>query len=407
MKEYLKLAWRNIWRNKRRTLITTASVFFALFFALVMRSMQVGIYAHWTNSIVEAFTGSIQIHKNGYWKDPTIDNTFEKTQELVDSASSIQNVKSIIPRLESFALASTGEYTKGVMVVGIDPEKEKELTNPEKNLEKGEYLNLGDDGILISSRLAEYLKVDINDTVTLIGQGFHGITAAGIYPVTGIIKLPNPELDRRIIFMPLPVCQYLYGATDMLTSIIINVHDPKLVEQTVDNIENKIDLNYYEIMDWKELNKELVQQINSDKNSAFLMLGLLYLIVGFGVLGTLIMMITERKKEFGVMVAVGMRKTKLGFVLLLEMLILGLIGIFTSIMASLPLIMFLNRHPILMTGESAQIYESYGIEPLISFGLERGFFIGQSTIVLVIFLISIVYPIISTIKIKEAQALRA
>ena len=407
MKEYLKLAWRNIWRNKRRTIITTASVFFALFFALIMRSMQLGVYGHWVNSIVEAFSGAVQIHKNGYWREQSIDNTFEYSSSLLDSVSKVNNVKVVIPRLESFALASTGENTKGILVVGIDPEKEKKLSNPEKNLVAGDYLSLNDDGILISKKLAEFLRVELNDTVTLLSQGYHGTTAAGIFPVRGIIKLPNPELDKRIVFMTLPACQYLYDAPGMLTSLVINLFDTKLLDETVSEIREKLNDGKYEIMHWKELNRELVQQIESDQSSAFIMLGLLYLIVGFGVLGTLLMMISERKREFGVMVSIGMKKVKLGFILLLEIIMLGAIGILSAVVASIPVIYYLNKNPIRFTGEFAEIYESYGIDPVLSFSTDTGFFVGQSIIVFVIFIIALLYPVYSTIKINEINALRA
>ncbi len=406
MKEYLKLAWRNIWRNKRRTIITTASVFFALFFALVMRSMQVGVYGHWVNSIVESFSGAIQVHKYGYWREQSIDNTFRYSPAIVDSVQKVDNIKVVIPRLESFALASTGENTKGILVVGIDPEKEKELSNPEKNLVKGDYLLSDDNGILISQRLAEYLKIELNDTVTLLSQGYHGTTAAGIFPVRGIISLPNPELDKRIIFMALPACQYFYDAPDMLTSLVINIKDPELLDETVSSVSARLDDNNYEVMQWKEINKELVQQIESDQSSGFIMLGLLYLIVGFGVLGTLLMMISERRREFSIMISVGMKKIKLGFVLIMEIIILGFIGLFSGIVVSIPVIYFFNQYPIRLTGEFAEIYESYGIEPVMAFSMDKGFFIGQSVIVLVIYLLAILYPVYSTIKLDEVKARR-
>ena len=221
MKDTLKLAWRNIWRNKRRTMITIASVFFAMFLSLVMRSMQVGSYGHMADGIVEAFTGFMQIHKNGYWDDQTMDNSFAYEQNMVNAIESLENIKTVIPRLESFALASTGEQTKGILVVGIDPLKEMDMTHPQNKIKEGVYFDRNPDGVLVSSRLAEFLNLELKDTLTLISQGYHGASAAGIYPVTGIIEMPNPELDRRIVFMPLPLTQDFYGAENMLTSLVI------------------------------------------------------------------------------------------------------------------------------------------------------------------------------------------
>ncbi|MFC2111887.1 ABC transporter permease [Bacteroidota bacterium] len=407
MKEYLKLAWRNIWRNKRRTLITIASVFFALWLALIMRSMQVGSYGHMADGIVEAYTGSMQIHRYGYWNDQTLDNTFEFLPEIAKEIESLDNIKAVIPRLESFALASTGDQTKGILVVGIDPVKELELTHPDRKLVEGEYFNGSSGGVLVSRRLAEFLNLSLHDTLTMLSTGYHGASAAGIYPVIGILKMPNPELDRRIVFMNLPFAQEFYGADNMLTSLVLNVEDSDQLDGTKTELQALLDEDFYEIMDWKEMNPELVQQIQSDQAGGYIMLGMLYLIVGFGVLGTLIMMTTERRKEFGVMIAVGMQKTRLGLILSIEMLLMGLVGVATGVIGSLPIIGYLVKNPIRFTGESAQMFEIYGFEPIMPAVFELSYFIGQSSVVLIIFILAIIYPVRSVMKLKEIKALRS
>jgi len=407
MNDYLKLAWRNIWRNKRRTLITIASIFFAMFFALIMRSIQIGSYGHMSDSVVQAFTGFIQIHRDGYWDDRTINNSFTMDKELEKKLQSVENVSSVVPRLESFALASSEEKTKGILVVGIDPELEKDLTHPDRKLSEGRYLDDQTSGALVSRRLAEFLKLELHDTLTLISQGYHAATAAGLYPIIGIVDIPNPELDRRLVYMNLASAREFYGAENMLSSLIINLHNSDELKKTLKKITEIIDMEQYEVMDWEELNPELVQQIASDQAGGYIMLGVLYMIVGFGVLGTLIMMTTERRREFGVMVAVGMQKTKLGLVLTIEMVFLGIIGILSGIAGSIPLISYLIRNPIELTGEAAEMMESFGMEPIMPAAFEPGYFVAQSAIVMIIFMLAIVYPIYSVVRLKEIKALRA
>jgi ABC-type lipoprotein release transport system permease subunit len=406
MNEYLKLAWRNIWRNKRRTLITTAAVFFALFFSLIMRSLQVGSYGHMSDSIVEAYSGSLQIHREGYWENPTLDNTFEYDSSLVRKIENQENIKAVIPRLESFALASTGQRTKGIMVVGIDPVKELQLTHPDRKLIKGSYFDGSPGGALVSSKLAEFLNLNLGDTLTLLSTGYHGASAAGIFPVIGILKMPNPELDRRIVFLSLPYAQSLYGANNMLSSLVINIQDSQKLAKTKKELQALLDDNLYEIMDWKQMNPELVQQIQSDQTGGFIMLGVLYMIIGFAVLGTLIMMTTERRREFGVMVSLGMQKKKLSLILTLEMLMMGVMGILSGILGSLPVIWSLVQHPIRFTGEYAKLFEAYGWEPIMPARFDISYFVGQSSIVLVIFILAIIYPLNSVLRLNEIKALR-
>ena len=131
-----KIAWRNLWRNKRRTLITVASVFFAVFFALLMRSLQLGSYDHMFRNVIESYTGYIQVQNEDFKDNSTVDNAFEFTPEIRQILLKDKNVTDVIPRFESFALASSGSLTKGVLVMGIDPEKETLLSNVKGRLVK-------------------------------------------------------------------------------------------------------------------------------------------------------------------------------------------------------------------------------------------------------------------------------
>ena len=141
-----KLAWRNIWRNKRRTLLTAASVSLAIFLALIMRSMQSGVYSHIISNVVQSYTGYIQIHKKGYWDEKEdINNSFTLNDSLIQKLNSIANVSIYVPRLESFALASNDEQTKGVVLTGIDPDKEDRFTAISKKIVGDKYLSLDED----------------------------------------------------------------------------------------------------------------------------------------------------------------------------------------------------------------------------------------------------------------------
>ncbi len=473
MKEYIKLAWRNIWRNKRRTLITAASIFFAILLALAMRSFQLGSYDHWINNAVESFTGYVQIQHEDFWDDQTINNSFEYSDSLISIVENTDNVKYAIPRLQSFALASSGEHTKGVMVLGIDPEVENKLTGAKNKLVKyritqeainkiekqenlppdilkklkklrnnsysnsgkiqvdlqlnggestkeyieiitrhttfdGKYLTSDDKGALVADRLAKFLDISINDTIILIGQGFHGVSAAGKYPVRGIVKFPAPDLDKSLVFLSLPTAQYLFGAQDRVTSLALNLynHNDGPLKNTVQTLRNKINHDQYAVKDWKTMNKELVQQVESDSKSGLIMLGILYLIVAFGVFGTVLMMTAERRREFGVMIAVGMQKLKLAGIVAIEMFIIGLLGMISGIIASIPVVLIGHYNPVRLTGDMAKMMEDFGIEPVMPFALFGDYYINQSLVVIVIVFVAIIYPIYTITRINVIKAMR-
>ena len=404
---YLKIAWRNSMRNKRRTIITASSVFFAVFLALIMRSMQIGSYDNMINNIVGAFTGNIQIHKMGYWDDKIIDNSFEFTEETKQIITNTTHITAISPRIESFALASHQNKSKGIMVAGIDPTHENNFSKLKDKLINGEYLNQNDNRVLISEGLAQYLKVSVNDSIILMGQGYHGMSAAGIYPIAGIVKFPSPELNKRLVYLNLKSMQEFTSLDNKITSLSIRINDDKYQHSVINSLKNQLPKDQHEIMSWQQLSPDLSQSIEADNASGIIMLAVLYIIVAFGIFGTLLMMITERIREFGVMMAVGMRKSKIAFLVFCEIMIIGFIGLFSGVAISAPVILAFFYHPYRYTGEMAAMMEQYGMEPILQFAIQPDFYINQTITIFVIILFLVMIPISKILRLKTINALRS
>ncbi len=402
----IKVAWRNIWRNKRRTLITSASVFFAVFFGLIMRSIQIGTFGNITDNLVSSYSGHLQIHKKGYSDERIINNSFNPDKSLINKLKTVTHVKYVVPRLESFALASSGEQTKGCFVTGISPEEENSMTKLSEKITSGKYLSNNDKGALIGDKLASFLKVGINDTIVLIGQGYHSVSAAGKYPVKGILHFSSPKLNSSLVYISLNEAQELYSAENKLTAVALLLDSDKNTLSVKTEIKNIINLNKYEIRDWGEIMPELKELIQSKSVSSYVMLGLLYMIVGFGMLGTIIMMIAERKKEFGLLVSVGMKKTKLALTVLTETIFLGFTGLLAGFIVSLPVILYYSVHPIYLGGKIAEMYEKNGFEPVILFSSDTDYIIAQFFIVFTILIVASVYPVIKILNLNPVRAVR-
>jgi len=404
--EVIKIAWRNLWRNKRRTMITAASVFFAIWFALIMRAFQLGSYELMVNNIVHAYSGYFQLHAKGYWEDKVLNNGFITTGSLGQSLLNTEGIAGYAPRLESFALASYGMQTKGVMVNGVNPDAENGLTSLREKMVDGEYLKPDDSGALVSQRLARYLKVGIGDTLVIIGQGFHSTSAAGVFPVRGIVRFPSPDLDSRLVYLSLPAARMLFSADEMLTSIAFNVTEPDRYKEVARELDNKLDSASYEIMTWNEMMPEVVQQIKADSASGLIMLGILYMIVGFGIFGTMLMMLNERTREFGMMIAIGMQKNRLIVIMVTETLFLGLLGIISGVMAAIPPIYYFFIHPIPLTGNMAESTISMGFEPMMPTAWNASYFLAQSAVVLAIILLVMILPVMRIRKLNVINAIR-
>jgi ABC-type lipoprotein release transport system permease subunit len=401
----LGFAWRNLWRNKHRTIITSTSIFFGVLLSSVMTSMQEGSYEQYINTIVNSYSGHLQIHRNGYWDDKVINQSFELTPALLGEVKNVRNVTTIAPRFESYALASSAELTKGVMVMGIDPVKENEVTKLKDKIKEGQYLTSKDDGVILGSGTAKYLRLKVNDTLVLLSQGYHGVSAAGKYPVKGIIKLPSPELDRSVVYMDVAQCQDFFSAPSRLTSLVIMVSNINDVNGVKKELSRRLNRNY-ELMDWKELNQVLLKQIDSDRISGAIVKGILYLIISFGIFGTIMMMTLERRKEFGVLIALGMQKLKLGITLIYETLFIGLIGALSGILVSFPITLYFKLHPIPFTGQTAQSMEQMGFAPVMSFTIMPSVFYQQAFTILLISILIGFYPVWVIAKLQVNKAIR-
>lgn len=400
------IAWRNLWRNKKRTLITVSSVFFAVILSTVMTSMQEGSYATMVDNWVKFYSGYMQIQQEDFWEDQTINNSFSLSDSIQQLLNETDGITSYTSRFVSFALASSETITKGAMIMGVDPEGEDRVTNVSKWVTSGEYLAQDDEGLLVGAELADHLNLELNDTLVLLGQGYHGVSAAGKYPIRGILEFPNPEINRELIYMALSTCQEFYSADNLLTAMVIMVNnhyeltriEPQLREETI---------SPYRLMAWDEMHPEVVQLVEADRAGGVVMKAILYILISFGIFGTILMMLSERRREMGVMVAVGMQKGKLGSILFFETLMIGMLGIITGFVASIPIIGYFYNNPIVLAGDTAETMIQMGIEPLLNFSWMPEIFYNQVIAVFIITSLIALFPIYKSARLKVYKALRA
>jgi ABC-type lipoprotein release transport system permease subunit len=400
----IKLAWRNIWRNKRRTLITVASIFFGVLLSAYMTSMQEGSYSKMVEIVVKFYSGYMQVHQADYWENKSVNNSFDYDQAFIDQLKSNPEIDLVIPRLESFGLASAGELTRGSAIFGIVPEIETQLTGIADKIVSGKYLQATDDGVVIGDGLARFLKLSLNDTLVIITQGYHGVSSAGKFPVRGIIKHVSPELNKSIIYMELKTCQNFLGAENKLTSLVVNVADNDVMRKVLKKLKSEIQAPF-SVMSWEEMQPEVVQQIESDRAGGVIMKAILYIVIAFGIFGTIMMMIAERRREFGVMISIGMQKKKLAVILFVETLFIGLLGILSGLAVSLPLLLLQAQNPIPLTGETAKLMEDFGFEPFMFFSTAPEIFLQQAISVFAMTVLIGIYPMVATLRIKEIKAL--
>ncbi|MBO6536562.1 MAG: ABC transporter permease [Balneolaceae bacterium] len=403
----LKLAWRNIWRNRRRTFITMASIVMAVVLSSVMSSMQQGQYDQMIENSVGSFSGHIQIQAPDYFEEPMLDHSLEINEALLSTITETPNVRAVIPRIDSYGLAGGIEKTRPALVVGIDWEQEKALSKPHEKITSGRYFNSNsENSTIISEGLADYLELSVGDSLVLLSSGYRGVTAADLIPIVGIAKFGIPEMNKSLVYLPLNTAQQFYGATGRVTAIAILSEQSKKTEELTETLSSALG-NDYRVYDWPTLMPELVQAIQADRGSGYIILLVLYMVVGFGIFGTILMMTAERKFEFGVLIAIGTPKWSISRMLMIEMFIITTLASMVGILLSIPVIYYFNTNPMEFTGQAAAAIADYGMEPFIRFSTEPVILFIQAAIIGAISLVISIYPLIHTKNLEPVEAMRA
>jgi len=403
-----KIAWRNIYRNKKRTLITVTSIFAALFLIILMRALQFGFYDNIIKTVVESYAGYVEVHAEGYWDNQSLDNSMEVDQKLINDISSVEGVENIVQRLQTFSLISMGEKTKGGVINGVDISDEQKITDWNKKMVSGSF-DLGENEIIVGKGIAEYFDIRENDTLILYGQGYRGMMAAGKYLVKGVIDLKNPDLNKLGIFMAIESARNYVSSEEISTHIIIDKEQYYDEEKIVKDLSQILSKDY-EIMTWKKTLPEIEQTITADNAGGLIMAFILYIIVVFGMFGTVLMMTEERKYEFGVLISIGMSRIRLFRIILIETIILSMIGVLLAIILTYPISYYFNLNPIdmaVLMGEGAdQMLEDLGFSPLAPMSISWDIPLSHALVIFIFSLLISIYPAIKILNLNPVKSMK-
>ena len=325
----LRMAWRNLWRHKRRTWLTATAMIFSNVLLVFMISLQFGSYDMMINNTLQSFSGHFQIQKDGYNDNPKLRLSIESIQPLATELRRTMPEARVAARAAAFALASSEQRSFGVQVIGVQPDFEPGVSTIPGLVKQGSFLqdpNAAE--IVIGAVMARNLKVGIGDEITLLGSGRDGSFAAGVLTVTGIYASGIQEMDRSFAEIPLGYFQEMFAMGDHGNSIAIAVESLDHVAPELINAQQAISgRDGLLVIDWNDLHPGLKQAIQADLSSAWFMYGVLIILVAFSVLNTQLMSVLERTREFGVITALGIKPRQLASLVMLETTLMALIGL--------------------------------------------------------------------------------
>lgn len=321
---FLKLALRGLRRNLRRSLITLSAIAIGLAALVFLRGYVDGTNRQMIGNITGYMTGHLQAHQRGYHDDPTLDLTFSRADELVARFDKRGAIAAIAPRIENPALASGPEKTRGVMMLGVDPERERQVTTLFKALKEGEYFDSADRrGAMLGERTAKILGVKLGEEVALVAQAADGSIGAARFRVRGIYRSGIDVIDTSFIFVTLPAAQELLALEGRVTTVALRLADLEDVPRLVAQLRSELGSDF-EVLGWQALMPELSGNVELHNLFVNMILFIVFTVVTLGIANTVLMGVMERTHEFGVMLALGTRPAQLARTVLYEALLLGL-----------------------------------------------------------------------------------
>jgi ABC-type lipoprotein release transport system permease subunit len=405
----LRLAWRNIWRNPRRTGLTVAATVFAVILVVFSVGMAAGTHEKMIEDSVRIASGHVSISGEGYLENRTLEQFVRFDSDLEAQVRETDGVRGYAPRVAIFALLAKASATSGVAVLGVDPEREDTVSSLSRRVLKGRFVSVaGQREIVLGDRLAAKLSAEVGDSLLLYSVAYSLETAYELFDVVGVLRLPDPNLDGTLAIISLADAQDFFVYGDRVSEVAVLADDADSADAVANGLEAVLSGGApVEVHSWEELMPELVEFVILDDLGMYLMVGIVVIVVGFGILNTLLMAVLERRKEFGVVLALGLKPAAVFRIVYIESVLLAAVGLVIGLAISLPLLMYFEGHPIPLTGGATGAMEFFGMEPEIAFKLKRLNPIGSSITIIGLAIVAALYPALKASRGRPVDVLRS
>ena len=406
----VRLAWRNIGRNKRRTSLTVAAAVFAVVLVVHMIALTSGMHDRMIEDNVRMHAGHLQLTGAGYLEDRTLERFVRWTPALAATVDSEPGVAAAAPRVNGFALLSNGPASQGVALLGVDPAREGGVSTWPARIVQGEFLDGEAREILLGERLAEALGARIGGEVLVYTVAYTLENAYELFRVRGLIRAPDPRLERSLALISLADAQALFAYDGRVSEVAMLVRDPARLEATRAALAADVAVHSTEPLDvnpWQRVMPELAQLIRIDDVQNYSMLAILVVVVAFGILNTILMSVLERQRELGVMLALGFAPRAIFRLVYIESLLLSGIGLAFGLVLALPAAAVMERHPVPITGDIQKMTETFGVTPVITWELTAWNPAIATSLMIAIALLAALYPAAKAASARPVDALRS
>jgi len=400
----LTLAWRNIWRNKKRSLIIISAVAVGLCCGLFASAAMFGMWDSMINTTIDRDIGHFQIHSKSFEDEKLVTDTIPGFENILSTLKSTKYVSGVTSRILIEGMASSATTSSGVRILGINPETEKKVTSIYKHIIKGNYFGeTWKNQIVIGEKLADNLGLREKSKIVLGFQGIDGSIIYGAFRVTGIFRTESSTFDKSNVFVKEDDLLKLIDSDKISNEIVVRLSSVQQVDSVYIPIKNKF--SNLSVKYWGELAPELNFYYQSVVLQSNIFVGIILFALLFGITNTMLMSVMERVREFGVLMAVGMKRSRVFFMIIMETISLSFIGGVVGLILALILIEYFGSVGINLSAFTEGLSQwSLGTQLYTS--LPFSFYPPLVLMILVTAVISAFYPALKAIKLKPATAIR-
>jgi ABC-type lipoprotein release transport system permease subunit len=399
----LKLAWRNIWRNRRRSLIVLTSVMVGLVAIIISDGLSNGMIGQMLFNQINLNISHIQIHKKGFNNNKVVKNYIPDYKKVEQILKNDKYIKAYSKREFVTGILSSANNSSGVMIYGINPAEEANVSIIKNSIIEGSYLTNNKRDIIIGKKLAEKLEVEVGDKVVAMANTLKGSIGSEVFRIVGIFRTASSEFDKMAIYIHAATEQNMLNIGDKYYEYAVITKDYGNVDQVQKNLEAKLGSSY-EVLSYKDLLPMLIYQIELYKETMWILNVIIGLALIFGIVNSMLMSVFERIREFGVLMSIGMKNSRIYSMIVTEAFIIGIVGTVTGLIIGL-----LLEIPLAHTGIDLSFFstglEAFGIGTVIYPVLSVGNIIMSSLFMPFVAVLGALYPAYKAIKLEPIYAI--
>lgn len=403
----LKIAWRNIWRNKRRSIIILGSIIVGVAALMLYNSLMEAFGRQMLHNQISSNVSHIQIHKKGFDEDKAIQKTIPNAKKVAEVLNNSLYIKHFSQRIVTTGILTSANNSTGASILGIEPNKEQHVTFIKDNIVEGEYI-IGKNHIVVGKELAEKLEVGIDDKIVIIAAAMDGSVSSALFRVSGLFHTGNGQTDKMYAYISLSEAQEMLGMNGEISEFAIITQNLKEVPEYTHKLIAKINAisgaDIYEVMSYRDLIPLIVMYVESIQQ--YMVIFYLIIIIGilFGVINSMLMSIFERIQEFGVLMSLGMSRLKVFTMVMQEALMLSILGSFMGfILGSLLIWPMMSGLDLSIWSDSLS---SFGVGSIIYPEFSMSLVFNALLIMPISTVVGALYPAIKAIKLQPTDAMR-